>query len=105
MTDTFEVVPSGAVLAAEVVGIDLGRIDDETFRAIRRAWLEHQVLLFRDQHLSDAQLIAFSLRFGKLDLAPSAGDLVVWDNRCTMHRRNAFDPGSRRIMHRTQIKA
>ena len=33
------------------------------------------------------------------------GDLVVWDNRCTMHRRNAFDPGSRRIMHRTQIKA
>jgi len=33
-----------------------------------------------------------------------AGDLVVWDNRCTMHRRNAFDPSTRRIMHRTQIK-
>jgi len=33
------------------------------------------------------------------------GDLVVWDNRCTMHRRNPFDPGSRRIMHRTQIKS
>jgi len=32
------------------------------------------------------------------------GDLVMWDNRCTMHRRDAFDPGSRRIMHRTQIK-
>jgi taurine dioxygenase len=32
------------------------------------------------------------------------GDLVLWDNRCTMHRRDAFDPGSRRIMHRTQIK-
>jgi taurine dioxygenase len=33
-----------------------------------------------------------------------AGDLVLWDNRCTMHRRDRFDPNSRRIMHRTQIK-
>jgi taurine dioxygenase len=32
------------------------------------------------------------------------GDLVMWDNRCTMHRRDPFDPGSRRVMHRTQIK-
>ena len=32
------------------------------------------------------------------------GDLVVWDNRCTMHRRDAFDPATRRVMHRTQIK-
>ena len=31
-------------------------------------------------------------------------DLVFWDNRCTMHRRDAFDPNSRRIMHRTQVK-
>ena len=34
----------------------------------------------------------------------SVGDLVIWDNRCTMHRRNAFDSKSRRVMHRTQIK-
>jgi alpha-ketoglutarate-dependent taurine dioxygenase len=32
------------------------------------------------------------------------GDLVLWDNRCTMHRRDPFDPGARRVMHRTQIK-
>jgi len=32
------------------------------------------------------------------------GDLVLWDNRCTMHRREAFDDKTRRIMHRTQIK-
>jgi taurine dioxygenase len=32
------------------------------------------------------------------------GDLVLWDNRCTMHRRDSFDPSSRRVMHRTQIK-
>jgi len=34
----------------------------------------------------------------------AVGDLVLWDNRTTMHRRDAFDPASRRIMHRTQIK-
>lgn len=30
------------------------------------------------------------------------GDIVMWDNRCCMHRRDAFDPASRRLMHRTQ---
>jgi taurine dioxygenase len=34
-----------------------------------------------------------------------AGDLVLWDNRCTMHRRDAFDPAARRVMHRTQVKS
>ena len=32
------------------------------------------------------------------------GDLVLWDNRTTMHRRDPFPPSERRIMHRTQIK-
>ncbi|MBY4897133.1 TauD/TfdA family dioxygenase [Cupriavidus sp. AU9028] len=31
------------------------------------------------------------------------GDVVLWDNRCTMHRRDAFDPATRRLMYRTQI--
>ena len=31
------------------------------------------------------------------------GDLILWDNRCAMHRRNAFDGSQRRIMHRTQL--
>ncbi|HWE49925.1 MAG TPA: TauD/TfdA family dioxygenase [Bryobacteraceae bacterium] len=32
------------------------------------------------------------------------GDVVLWDNRCTMHRRDSFDPGTRRVLHRTQVK-
>ncbi|MBV9687707.1 MAG: TauD/TfdA family dioxygenase [Alphaproteobacteria bacterium] len=32
------------------------------------------------------------------------GDLVLWDNRCVMHRRDEFDPNTRRLMHRSQIK-
>ena len=33
------------------------------------------------------------------------GDVMVWDNRCTLHRRDAFDPRARRLLHRTQIRA
>ena len=32
------------------------------------------------------------------------GDVLMWDNRCTMHRRQAFDKSERRIMHRAQVK-
>ena len=32
------------------------------------------------------------------------GDLLLWDNRSTMHRRDPFDQSARRLMHRTQIK-
>lgn len=32
------------------------------------------------------------------------GDLVIWDNRCTLHRRNQLDPAIRRHMHRTQVR-
>ena len=31
------------------------------------------------------------------------GDMVMWDNAATLHRRDAFDPKSRRLMYRTQI--
>jgi taurine dioxygenase len=61
---------TGAPLGAELSGIDLRTIDDDDFAAIYRAWLDHQVLLVRNQQLSDGDLIAFSRRFGILDLAP-----------------------------------
>ena len=32
------------------------------------------------------------------------GDMVMWDNRCAMHRRDAFDPASVRLMHRTAVE-
>ena len=31
-------------------------------------------------------------------------DLILWDNYCTLHRRDSFNPDAQRIMHRTQIK-
>jgi taurine dioxygenase len=70
MTPAWTAVPSGAALAAEVKGIDLDRLTDEAFDFVHAAWLEYQTLLFRGQHLTDADLIAFSRRFGSLDQAP-----------------------------------
>lgn len=70
MSSDIIVAPSGASLAAEISGVDLRSIDDATFAAIHRAWLDHLVLLFRGQSLSDDDLIAFSRRFGELDWAP-----------------------------------
>lgn len=32
------------------------------------------------------------------------GDLILWDNRCTMHRRDGFPADSRRVLHRTQLR-
>ena len=70
ITDRIQVVPTGAAIAAEIRGVDLRRIDDAAFAAIHRAWLDHLVLLFREQVLDYDDLIAFSRRFGDLDLAP-----------------------------------
>jgi taurine dioxygenase len=55
---------------AEIAGVDLRTVDDAAFAAIHRAWIDHQVLLFRGQTLSDHDLTAFSRRFGGLDHAP-----------------------------------
>jgi taurine dioxygenase len=67
---TMSVRPTDAALGAQVHGVDLRVLDAEIFAAIHRAWLDHQVLLFRDQQLTDEDLTSFSWRFGDLDEAP-----------------------------------
>jgi taurine dioxygenase len=64
------VIPTGHALGAEICNADLRTIDDRDFADICRAWSGHLVPLFRDQELSDEDLIAFSKRFGGLDEAP-----------------------------------
>jgi taurine dioxygenase len=67
MTKTFQTRPLSDALGAEIIGLDLAEaLDDETFARVHAAHLEHLVLVFRDQHLSPAQQIAFSRRFGPL---------------------------------------
>jgi taurine dioxygenase len=62
--------PGAPRLGAEVTGVDLRAIDDKMFASIHQAWIDHQVLLFRGQSLTDQDLIAFSRRLGDLDHAP-----------------------------------
>jgi taurine dioxygenase len=62
-----KIEPIAGSLGAEIVGIDLaGNLENECIAAIRRAFLDHLVIFFRDQHLTPAQFLAFARRFGVL---------------------------------------
>jgi taurine dioxygenase len=65
-----KIIPTEKPLGAEIQGVDIRKIHADEFESIYRAWLDHQVVLFREQQLSDEDLIAFSRRFGQLDFAP-----------------------------------
>ena len=70
-TSGLAVIPSGAPLGAEIVGVDLSEeIDDQTFHAIDAAYNEHIVIVFRDQQLTPAQHLRFARRFGELEISP-----------------------------------
>ena len=72
--DDFAVVPLSDGIGAEIRGFDLAQpLGDARFDAIYQAWLDHLVLLFRGQTITDPQMIDFSRRFGDLDLAPIPG--------------------------------
>ncbi len=64
---SFEVRPFDAPLGAEVLGLDLSRpLSDAEFELLHEAHLSHHVLVFRDQHITPAQQVAFSARWGEL---------------------------------------
>jgi len=65
---TLRVTKLADALGAEISGLNLaGPITEEDFSSVKQAWLQHLVLRFRGQSLTDAQLLAFSRRFGELD--------------------------------------
>ena len=65
MSAAFTVHPVAGALGVEISGVDLSQpVSDETILALRRVWLEHLVIFFRDQDLSPAQFLAFGRRFG-----------------------------------------
>ena len=72
-----EVIPSGRILGAEVRGVDLSRALETAERAaILDAWHAHLVLLFRDQRLSDEDLLRLAEVFGGAQVAGSRGYYV-----------------------------
>jgi taurine dioxygenase len=67
-----EVIPTGTV-GAEVRGVDLAAVTGGEIDAIKQAWYRHDVLVFRNQRLTDDDLLAFSRHFGTLDPPPNQG--------------------------------
>jgi len=64
----YRITPLSEVMGAEVVGIDLSRpLDTVTREAVYKAFLDHQLLVFRDQELDKLHQIAFSEQFGVLE--------------------------------------
>jgi len=68
---TIDVKPIAGALGAEVSGPDLSKpLDDDVFAEIRRAWLENNVIFFRDQDMTSDQYLAFAKRWGGIHLHP-----------------------------------
>ncbi|HVJ40050.1 MAG TPA: taurine dioxygenase [Dongiaceae bacterium] len=70
-TDHLTVTPLSPTIGAVIGNIDLAaRLDDGAIAEIEQAVLTHQVIFFRDQHLTPAQQRDFAARFGKLHIHP-----------------------------------
>ncbi len=71
-----QVRPITPVIGAEISGVDLTALSDQTFSAIEAAFTEYCVLVFRDQQeLTPAQQVTFAKRFGDLHAHPAAPTL------------------------------
>lgn len=84
------VVPLDGSFGARIDGLDLSRpIDDDTAAAVRAAWVEHGILLFRDPAADDDSQMRLSRLFGEMEPAATA-ELNDPTNRFMMTL--AYDP-------------
>ena len=68
----FEINQLTPAIGAELSGISLAEeLPDNIIADIRQALLDHKVIFFRDQHLSQEELLAFAKRFGDLEIHPA----------------------------------
>ncbi len=83
-----EVKPSGQACGATVTGLDLARpLDAATLREVRAAWLEHHVLAFPGQTLSDADLERIAQSFGVFGSEPYFGTIEGSDHVVALTRK------------------
>ena len=87
------ITPMSDVLGAEIGGVDLTRpLDDGTVAAIRRAWLDHLVVVLRGQGLSQLDQERFCQAFGEFERVKS-GRAKDADNPHVMYVSNVRDEG------------
>ena len=76
MAAEITITPSGQACGAAITGVDLSKpLNDDQIRAIRNAWLEHHVVSFPDQNLSDDDLERFATYFGRFGEDPFFGPI------------------------------
>ncbi|MFC4520848.1 TauD/TfdA dioxygenase family protein [Cupriavidus pinatubonensis] len=72
LQSSFTLTRISPALGAEVGNIDLNvPLDDDTIAALRRALVEHRVLVFRDQDITPSQHVSLARRFGELEVHPA----------------------------------
>jgi len=69
----FTIVPLSGSIGAEIVGLDLRDLSDETVAAIRQTWLHYKVVFFPGANLDPVEHLAFASRFGE----PTEGHPVI----------------------------
>ncbi|MDG2028466.1 MAG: TauD/TfdA family dioxygenase [Acidimicrobiales bacterium] len=67
---SLEITQLNGFFGAEVGGVDMAKVDDATTEELRKAWLDHKVLVLRDQHVSIKDHITFGRLFGDLEEHP-----------------------------------
>jgi len=68
-TDRLQIRKLHPALGAEIRGVDMRRpMDAETFKAVHDAWMEHLILVFPEQHITDEEHVAFTRHFGEPEI-------------------------------------
>ena len=82
-----EVTPTGQACGARVTGVDLtSPLSGDEVAAIRAAWLDHHVLVFPDQPVSDDDLERFTLYFGPFGHDPFFEAIDGREHIAAIHR-------------------
>ena len=101
---TVTVTPLTASFAARIDGVDIARpIDDATWATVRAALDEHSVLVFRRHPLDDEQQVAFSRRFGALEVTrsmnPAAGTPFARQSNLDIKTGDVIPAEDRRMVY------
>ena len=91
---TLDIRRLSKTFAAEVKGVDISLLGAATFAEVQQAWLDNEILVLRDQDITEEDLVAFSGRFGDLEIHVRT-EYLSPDNPEILYVSNIIDNGRR----------